>query len=220
VNLEGAVLTRGHFEGADLRGARLNDTDLSGANLDGANMALANLEGANLSGVYLEDTIFRNVKWGGKGRTDRDGSHFTNFDVRGIRYSDPLFDRFVRQSEFIRSVRERKPLIYWLWLITCYCGRSILLWAFWCVLVILGFGRIYAQAHKNDHSLLILKTDRQWTRVTPYYFSLVTFSTLGFGDVTPKRMLGEIVVMAEVFVGYVMLGGLISIFTMKLVPPL
>ena len=44
----------------------------------------------------------------------------------------------------------------------------------------------------------------------------MTFTTLGFGDVTPKTLLAEIIVGAEVFIGYIMLGGLISIFANKL----
>ena len=53
---------------------------------------------------------------------------------------------------------------------------------------------------------------------TPWYYSIVTFTTLGFGDVTPKPDDGSMqgVVAFEVLLGYVMLGGLVSIFTNKL----
>jgi len=53
------------------------------------------------------------------------------------------------------------------------------------------------------------------TRFTPYYFSIVTFTTLGFGDVTPLNLAAEICLVLEVVLGYVMLGGLISIFASK-----
>ncbi len=45
---------------------------------------------------------------------------------------------------------------------------------------------------------------------------IVTFTTLGFGDVTPKTTKAALWVMAEVVVGYIMLGGLISILANKL----
>jgi hypothetical protein len=48
------------------------------------------------------------------------------------------------------------------------------------------------------------------------YFSLVTFTTLGFGDVTPITVAARRWVMLEVIIGYIMLGGLISIFASKL----
>ena len=51
-----------------------------------------------------------------------------------------------------------------------------------------------------------------------FYFSVVTFTTLGFGDVTPiaGNWVPQAVIMTEVIFGYVMLGGLISIFANKL----
>ena len=44
----------------------------------------------------------------------------------------------------------------------------------------------------------------------------VTFTTLGFGDVTPLNRAGEIWVTAEVILGYLMLGLLISIMANKI----
>ncbi|MEA3545726.1 MAG: potassium channel family protein, partial [Thermodesulfobacteriota bacterium] len=54
------------------------------------------------------------------------------------------------------------------------------------------------------------------TRLSSLYFSVVTLTTLGFGDVKPNCIAGQIVVMLEVSMGYVMLGGLLSIFSNKL----
>lgn len=48
------------------------------------------------------------------------------------------------------------------------------------------------------------------------YYSLVTFTTLGFGDIVPKTGWGMFWVTVEVVLGYIMLGGLISIFATKL----
>ena len=47
------------------------------------------------------------------------------------------------------------------------------------------------------------------------YYSVVTFTTLGFGDVKPQTEVATIVVLIEVILGYVMLGGLVSIFANK-----
>ena len=48
------------------------------------------------------------------------------------------------------------------------------------------------------------------------YYSIVTFTTLGFGDIVPSQPLARAVVALEVILGYIMLGGLISIFANKL----
>ena len=48
------------------------------------------------------------------------------------------------------------------------------------------------------------------------YFSIVTFTTLGFGDVVAASRAARVLVGLEVIVGYIMLGGLISILANKL----
>ena len=84
-----------------------------------------------------------------------------------------------------------------------------MLWAFWCVIAALMFGLAYW--HWN---LLNLEGSAR-TGFTPFYFSIVTFTTLGFGDVKPSCLAGEILVTLEVILGYIGLGGLISILSNK-----
>ena len=45
----------------------------------------------------------------------------------------------------------------------------------------------------------------------PFYYSIVSFTTLGFGNVTPQTKLGQLLVTIEVVFGYLTLGLLISI---------
>ena len=52
--------------------------------------------------------------------------------------------------------------------------------------------------------------------LTMFYYSVVTFTTLGFGDIIPKTSTAALCVTVEVIIGYVMLGGLITIFASKL----
>jgi hypothetical protein len=52
--------------------------------------------------------------------------------------------------------------------------------------------------------------------ITHFYYSVVTLTTLGYGDIVPNSTLGQILVIVEVCIGYMMLGGLISIFANKL----
>ena len=47
--------------------------------------------------------------------------------------------------------------------------------------------------------------------MTPFYYSFVTYTTLGFGDITPKRWPGEILEIFEVVLGYRTLGLLLTI---------
>ena len=52
--------------------------------------------------------------------------------------------------------------------------------------------------------------------VTALYFSAVTFATLGFGDITPVNILGKICAIAEVLLGYLMFGVLITLVARKM----
>jgi hypothetical protein len=53
------------------------------------------------------------------------------------------------------------------------------------------------------------------TWFTPFYFSIVTYTTLGFGDVKPATLWGELLVSSEVILGYVTLGLLVSVLSEK-----
>jgi len=242
--LQEACLVRAHLEDAVLFAAGLERADLHGARLKHANVCLAHLEYANLSGahleradltsvhilktdftnVFLDDTIFRDVTWEGEGRRDPEATMFRGFDVRGIRYSDPLFDRWVKQANFVARVKTNWPQAWCWWNLTCKCGRSFGRWALVCGVIALFFGLVFCLAAKVfDYPLVQLGQDVGFERddnpFTYLYFSVVTFTTLGFGDVRPTGLLGEILVTLEVILGYIGLGGLISIFTTKLIPP-
>ena len=51
---------------------------------------------------------------------------------------------------------------------------------------------------------------------TVSYYSVVTFTTLCFGDIILKTQEAACWIMAEVIMRYIMLGGLISIFAIKI----
>ena len=54
---------------------------------------------------------------------------------------------------------------------------------------------------------------------TPFssvYYSIVTLTTLGYGDVIPASSGAQMVVISEALLGYVGLGGLLSILSNKM----
>ena len=145
-------------------------------------------------------------------------TNFTGIETGGIlAASNRRFVRDIEDQQYITQQKERSKFnkYFWIpvWHMTCDCGRSFSLFFLWCLLVAAIFGDIYllfAEAWFPE--------PWKWSAITPYYYSLVTFSTLGFGDVTPRLSNGwaQLTVMAEVFLGYLGLGGLISIFANKL----
>jgi len=239
-DLRGANLLESNLLGANLSGANLEEADLSGAHLEEADLSGATLWTVDLSGAnlwkakYTTDEIFNLI------------SHLKNWErlkITDFRFLDttkvdgsknPLLKRHMEDYQFIQAFKEKdwihKRIIYPLWKLTCDCGRSLPLWAFWSFVLALIFGLIYAPIccpswlpepiknflHWTDPQIYIDPNTYPHPFWTPIYFSIVTFTTLGFGDVQPQNLAGLIWVSLEVILGYIMLGGLISIFANKL----
>lgn len=153
----------------------------------------------------------------------------------------PVIKRMTQDAWFLADFKKQHKHIYRIWNWTSKCGQSFARWALFSLIIVFLFGAIYADYSclsclkwidqgkilEKVNPILILdqpnisqkeKHSVKWrikTGFTPYYFSIVTFTTLGFGDVIPANLAGEIWLTIEVIVGYIMLGGLISIFAVK-----
>jgi uncharacterized protein YjbI with pentapeptide repeats len=146
-------------------------------------------------------------------------------DINGV--LNPFFKRYVADQQFIRAFKERHPFwaLFWRW--SSDYGRSLALWALWSMLIALSFSFVYMPAPSwfpewfqetmpQFHQVTITEANEAFTFWKSFYFSIVTFTTLGFGDVVAANTSARILVTLEVIFGYVMLGGLISIFANKL----
>ena len=118
---------------------------------------------------------------------------------------------FIMDENFLWEFRTSSRLngvLYRLWWLTSDCGRSLLRWSLVTGLLTLLFAALYTQVALDlgDHP----------TPLSYLYFSVVTLTTLGYGDIVPNSTTGQILVIVEVCIGYMLLGGLISIFANKL----
>ena len=208
-NLQEANLMGANLQEAKLLGANLMGANLIGANLQEAILASANLEGANLEGAYFESTDFTSVKYNLRTRCK---------DVRVDTCYGPMFKRFAQDQDFIDELLSRNwrwKLLWAIWNIFADCGRTPWRWIFWSLFFAIWFGFNYYWMGPESFRLAGSEPGGQplpFTYGTMIYYSVVTFTTLGFGDVTPQTPTAAWWVMAEVVVGYIMLGGLISIF--------
>jgi hypothetical protein len=231
-NLSGANLYGAELDGADLSTADLSKADLGRADLEGADLCAANLSGANLAGAALSWADLRDadLTWADLRDADLGGANFENTNVTGVLYNrwaryrgirlstshgSPAFKRFALDQEYIEELRGSTyagKLTYIAWLLLADCGRSFWVWAFWCLATVFGFAGTFWMLGPDA----LRRTDLPWEPVTALFYSVIVFSTLGFGDISPIAKSAAICVMIEVIIGYVMFAGLISILISKL----
>ena len=175
---------------------------------------------------YIPNTIRQSII----NRFSKNGHRPTEFylDSQHVdEVANPFFKRYVADQQFIRAFKKANPMLAGLWRWSSDYGRNLGLWAFWS----LFFALLFAIAYMPFPSWLpawIQEWSPQFHQATgqysgesltfwnSFYFSIVTFTTLGFGDVVADNATARFLVTMEVIFGYLMLGGLISIFANKL----
>ena len=227
--LEDAVLTNAKLQGANLKNARLTNSDLTSAylvdaDLAGTNLSAVNFENANLSSVTFDQRIIRKIiketRFSFKKLWHRryDLLLDTTIRCKGVNattcFGSQRFKIFLQDQDFLEEFLEGKwgKRFFLTWWLFADCGRSLLRWAGWSFLLAMAFAFIYWYLGPDSFDTQHL----DFNLLTMFYYSVVTFTTLGFGDIIPKTSIAALWVTAEVILGYIMLGGLITIFASKL----
>lgn len=227
-NLAGAYLAEAEFKGADLRGTNLQGVDLTGADLYAADLSKSDLTGADLTDANIN---LANLSYVNLALTNLMGLRNGNFHsmrghylgIRGLDscYGNAVFVRDAQDQDYldtmehniaqIPSPRKRKmmELMFSFWKRIDY-GRSLTKPFLYAIVLSGLFGVIYFFDMNLGWGLMDYSGSAQsW--ITPFYYSIVTYTTLGFGDITPQHWLGEIIVVIEVILGYTTLGLILSI---------
>lgn len=243
-DLRRADLSRASLQGAslfnlDLRGAQLMKTDFSGANLNHAKLEDANLLGAVLDGAKLEE-----VEWGevalqekrarsAEQRGEETLSLYKEAEevYRNLRRAYDSTGHFQDAGRFFyrEMVMRRKLMPRWsaerIWskLVDLVCGygesppRVIL----FSLSVILGCAFFYLfLGVSTPQGPMIFDpqagaADNFWRYLNCVYYSVVTFVTLGYGDILPVGY-SKPVAMAEGFIGGFNMALFITVFSKKM----
>lgn len=203
-DLSFANLEHAKLKGADLSGAKLVGAKLCHADLDDANLYRADVTGADLRAARMRDTFVGEITY--EIHTMRcAGVHASTC------FGNPFFKRDVEDQDWLEHFEMMRPRTYKLWKLTSDCGRSISRVVGISACLALTFGFLYSQ---HIVPLIDVKgTENSW--FAPFYYSIVTFTTLGFGDITPLNLAGQFAVVTEVILGYIALGILVSILANK-----
>ena len=201
-----------------------NTTFLGPANFTGAQfVAVAAFRDVR----YIHNTLLQFVK-DKLGRRRHYPTEFYLDSQHVDEVENPFFKRYVADQQFIRAFNQANPVLARLWRWSSDYGRSLALWASWSILFVFLFAIAYRFPLPSWMSLWLVDLTPHFSQITGaysgkpltfwdcFYFSVVTFTTLGFGDVVADNTAARFLVTLEVIFGYVMLGGLISIFANKL----
>ena len=214
-NLEWGTLTKADVEGADFRAAVLKNArireaslvraDLTNADMRSADLSLSDVDGAVFNNANLQESRLRLVR-------NFETASWIGVDVRNINFAGAYrLRRFISDQNYLKEFKESGSfarIVYFFWWLTSDCGRSMMRWFLWIGVQVLVFAFLYSKVGV-DYGMYP-------TFLSPIYYSVVTLTTLGYGDVVPSTVWGQVVAMLEVTTGYLMLGGLISILSTKM----
>ena len=202
-------LLEADLEGTDLTQAVLKDADLRDTKIDGADFRNAELDGAKLRGArgYL------NADWIGADITD------TNFTGAYLLRNHVIDENFIHE---FKGQSKLTKYVYFIWKWTSDCGRSLTRWGLFLSANVVLFALIYwvmdqsPPAGMESHLKGIGGVDGVHEGFIAYlYYSVVTFTTLGYGDISPVSMAGQIVLIIHIAFAYLGLGALLSILATK-----
>ncbi len=236
-NLKGAYLIRADLRGANLLRANLKGAEFNNAHLEGACLLECNLGGAEFGWAFLQNADFsraivdgETMIWGcridkktkcegvglGNIRINPKERQLLEYNIRRMnweqwyKYKD--WDTGWPKKKRNCVIRSLMFFIQLFWWMSDY-GRSTkrIIWTF--VVMSLSFAMVYyfAAGLINDlHGTGTWYSDL----VRACYFSVVTMTTLGFGDMYANKgsMAGHLLLIFQVILGYVLLGALITRF--------
>ena len=232
VDLTGASLGAADLRGADLRGTKLCGVDFDGTDLSGANLNEADLTGANLTRADVTGANLRNANMAATNLTGMKDGGFREkrgryYGIRGLDscFGDPLFVRDAKDQDYLDTLevaidetpspawRRWKRFWFSAWSLIDY-GRSLGKLALGAFVVTMFFGVIFHLDSIFGWQFFEFPGSVD-SPLTPYYFSVVTYTRLGSGGISPTHWVGEIVLVCERILGYVTLGLLLSILANK-----
>jgi hypothetical protein len=116
-----------------------------------------------------------------------------------------------RQRQKPESFRERKigqTIGFWLWDITCGYGENLNRWVLVCISIFLIFSWMY-------YVFGAIAPTTGW--IDYPYFSIITMTSLGYGDIHPVGSLGKILASLEIVLGLLMFGMLLTLLNRRIV---
>lgn len=235
-NLQGASLFN-----LDLRGAQLLKADFSRANLNHAKLADADLLGAMLEGTKLEEVDWGAVAVQERSAHQMVAEGKQSEAARLYKEAEEVYRNLRRTYDssgyfqdagrfFYREMVMRRKLMprwsaqrFWSKLVDLVCGYGespprVLLFSFFSIFGAAVF-YLFLGVH-TAHGFLIFDAqagveENIWRYLTCVYYSVVTFCTIGYGDIVPVGY-ARPVAAVEGFIGGFNMALFITVFSKKM----
>lgn len=231
-HLEYADLKNAYFHKSYLRSADLHNANLKNANLWHANLTNADLTIANLENARLEYSIMDGGTLLSACEVD-DGTNCTGVGLANVRIEPELRSRLEKnvrrigwERRYVESLAARYIVRPFMWLSDygssslrlvstfLYCALAFA-YLYWLPMPAWPNGEFTLQepvTNVNSVDGVLVPDALRLPRCI--YFSVVTMTTLGFGDITanPFSPCGYVLIGLQVLIGYILLGAFITRF--------
>jgi hypothetical protein len=227
--LQGAHLHRAHLEGVNLRFAHLESAGFSLAHLEGAQLIAAQMANALLQAATVDGST---LIW--KCEVNRRSSKQDGTDFSGVGLNNARIDPGTKQLlEYnIRRMNWEdwyKQHLFLTWPVRLFWSLSDYGLSTWRIIIwFFGLAAFFATIYANCacwwpggivSNLTVEPHSPIWhyfllLLLRPIYFSVVTMTTLGFGDMyaNTQSIWGHVLLTVQVILGYVLLGALVTRF--------
>lgn len=240
-DLSRADMTGGHMFNIDLHGASLLKARLNGANLNNASLEDANLLGVELDGTRLERVrwgkVLRQERLAlaahREGREDAAADLYAEAEqisrhltaVNESRGHYVLGGHYYHKEKIMRRMQMRRYSREWAAskLVDLLCGygedtHRVIGFSVGVVLVCAVLYFLFGV--RADNTVVVLKPEAGPAQnaldlLTCIYFSIVTFTTVGFGDVVPVGV-SRAVAAIEAFIGVFSISLFVVVFVRKM----
>ncbi|TKJ42044.1 hypothetical protein CEE36_07410 [candidate division TA06 bacterium B3_TA06] len=244
-NLQNAYLGDASLQNAYLMGANLRGAIFDGADLEGVWICSAILDSSTyLSWNQIRIVGTEKMNWGQaeedylllknyfhqRGRYEDEGkayyreklmakhqAHeelFGKSTSKGFKRAFQNIGRFFVHNEN-KGVRRRWLGLWFMWALAGF-GERWIRTIFWALGTFVFFGLLHWLGTNATWWSLVSRGGEIKHLLDCLYFSLVTFVTLGFGDIWPEAWATKILVGVEVVLGYVFLGMIVTLIARKM----
>ena len=235
--LQGAKLFRLNFQGADLMKADLSGATLNEARMQGANILQASLDGARMERTEWGETCLQEDdarRLHKEGESDKARETFLEAEeiYRLLRRCYDGAGRFEMAGHFFRKEMTMRRMCMPMWsvdrmwskMVDMFCAygesppRVIGFSALLNLLCAVAYFAIGVNGPDGpmvfDADAGILANLKQYGNC--FYYSIVTFTTLGYGEITPPEGILRPLAAFQAFIGAFMMAMFVAVFGKKM----